>query len=290
MQARADLWLAAILMVAVGAALLFITHRLSAQARGWHLGAGIGVLASLLLLFGFVFSDSILIARLLPLRCLPVCGNLAFPLALALCGLLLRSPIPPWRRVPLVALLVGVATWALVAPLLRDTPACGDWWEGDTCMQTGLVSCSAAAAATLLRHQGIEATEQEMAGLCLTSAKGTTTHGLFRGLLIKTAGTRYRPRACILSLSELQASRELPAITSVVLTGEISESEPRYARDWGWQIGVSHAVVILGFPGDGRVLMADPSAGQEYWRTEGLRDLMTGVCILLTSRDKAAQE
>ena len=290
MHGRADLWLAAMVMVAVGIALLFAVYRLSARAKAWQLGVWGGILASLLLLFGFVFSGSVLIAQLLPLRCLPVCGNFAFPLSLMLAGLLLRSRIPRWRRVPFVVLLVGAASWALVAPLLSDTPACGDLWEGDVCIQSGLASCSAAAAATLLRYHEIEATEQEMAGLCLTSAKGTTTHGLFRGLLVKTKGTRYRPRACMLSLAELQTSGNLPAIASVALTAEISESDPRYAREWGWQIGEPHAVVILGFPDDGEVLVADPSVGPEHWRVEGLRDLMTGECILMTTRDKRIQD
>ena len=290
MHGRTDLWIAVFLMVGSGLALSGVAYRVSARARGWRLGAAIGTLALLLLFFGFLLADSVVLARLLPLPCLPVCGNLAFPLSMILAGLLLRSTIPFRRRLLLAALLGILGARALITPLLRGTPDCTDHWHGDVCIQTRPASCSAAAAVTLLRHHGIDATEREMAQLCLTSAKGTTQHGLFRGLLIKTKGTPYRPKVRTLSLADLQPSDELPATISVMLTAEVSEKDPRYEKEWKWQVGVAHTVVILSFFGDDEVLVADPSVGLEEWHVDELGDLMTGTCMFLVAADGTALE
>ena len=53
------------------------------------------------------------------------------------------------------------------------------------CLQTSQVTCPAAAWATLLRYHGIEVTEAEMAGLCLTGPDGALMLGLYRGLRVK---------------------------------------------------------------------------------------------------------
>jgi hypothetical protein len=74
-----------------------------------------------------------------------------------------------FRRSYTAALLAGVAGLAAVIPLLGNVPKCGEHWDRlGTCLQTTRYTCSPAAAATLLRKYDIDATEQEMAELCLT--------------------------------------------------------------------------------------------------------------------------
>lgn len=284
MNSRLDLWLALLVMLGLGFASGVLAYRLTACVRGWRLGMIAAGLTLLMLLFAFTLSDAVVLAVVLPTRLLPVCGNLGILLAFPAGALLLRAPIPRWRRGFLAVALAGVAVWSLVRPLLAETPVCSDQWQGEVCIQTQPATCSAAAGATLLRHYGIEASEGEMADLCLTTAQGTTLHGLFRALLIKTKGTAFRPVARRVELADLQASEHLPAIINVALTGEVAERDERYARDWGWKIGVSHAVVVLAFPGDDRVLMADPSVGLEHWNILGLSDLMGGDCIMIVPR------
>ena len=281
---RADLWVAALAIVALGLAIAAVVYRASARAPGWVRNVAVAVLVGLLLLFGFRLADSVPMARLLPVTCLPVCGDLAIPLAFPLAALLLRFPLPLWRRILLVSLLVMLALGTVLATLLRPTPTCANSWDDNVCLQTQTATCSAAAAATLLHHYGIAADEEEMARLCLTSGRGTTLHGLFRGLLVKTEGTPYRPRIGTTTVADLQSSGHLPAIVSVALTAKTDRQDARYAKDWGWQIGVSHAVVILAFTDDDRVLMADPSVGQEHWNVGGLRDLLVGDCVWLGKR------
>lgn len=284
MAGRTDLWIAALAMVLVGLAIATVVYRTSSRAPIWARNGVVVALVGLLLLFGFRLADSVWMARLLPVSCLPVCGDLALPLAFPLGALLLRFPLPLWRRILLVSLLGILALGTVLLPLLRPTPPCNDRWDGEVCLQTQPATCSAAAAATLLRHYGIAASEEEMAQLCLTSAKGTTLHGLFRALLAKTENTAYRPRIGTITVENLQPSGHLPAIVSVALTAKTDRKDARYSQDWGWQIGVSHAVVVLAFTDDDRVLMADPSVGQEHWKVGELRDLLVGDCIWLEKR------
>jgi hypothetical protein len=284
-HSRVDLWFAVLGMTFAGALFAWPVYRLvgkSAKHR-WICVAGIAVLA---LVSAFVWAKPILLAMVAPLRLLPVLGNPVLLVAFPLGALLLRAPLPLWRRLLLATALCGVAFWAMVRPLVSPTPACRDQWQDDVCIQTQPSSCSAAAGATLLRHYGIETTEEDMAELCLTSDKGTTIQGLLRALSIKTKGTAYRPALRQLSLEELRSPGNLPAITNVVLTRKVDEEDSRYSQEWGWQIDVPHAVVVLSFPGDGRVLMADPSVGREHWLVKELGDLMTGECVILVERKR----
>jgi hypothetical protein len=282
-HSRTDLWFAVLGMTFAGALLAWAVHRLVGKStkHRWSCVAGVAVLA---LLSAFVWAKPILLATVAPLALLPVLGNPVLLVALPLGALLLRAPLPLWRRLLFATALCGIAVWATVRPVVSPTPACRDQWQDGVCIQTQPSSCSAAAGATLLRHYGIDATEEEMAGLCLTSPKGTTVQGLLRGLAIKTKRTAYRPVLLQLSLEDLQSPKNLPAITNVVLTKRVDERDSRYSQKWGWQIGVPHAVVVIAFPGDGRVLMADPSVGREHWLVKELGDLMTGECVVLVSR------
>lgn len=267
--------------LAVGASLAGGAWLALRGASARALLALLGILVVLLLLAGFFLADSVALTRLMPVPCLPVCGNLTFPLALVLAGSLMRLRLPLWRRL-LLAIPVGVlAMLSLAAPLTRQPPVCDDQWTDGVCLQTDAATCSAAAAATLLRHHGIAATEQEMARLSLTSDRGTSFHGLFRALLIKTKGAQFRPRARRVTPSDPLRARDLPAIVRVKLTGEVSQREPRYAADWGWQVGMVHSVVVLGFTGDRTAIVADPAFGREEWDTRALQDLMLGDSITL---------
>jgi len=120
-----------------------------------------------------------------------------------------------------------------------------------------------------------------MARLCLTNADGTLSRGVYRGLSLKTQGTSFGVKVGRTTVTDLQTSGELPVIVTVLLTAEVAERAPVYARDWGWTPGVGHSVLVLGFPGNGLVTIADPGVGREEWALEHLRDLMTGEYITI---------
>jgi hypothetical protein len=195
--------------------------------------------------------------------------------------------------------LVAITLYLSFAHLALAPPVCADLWIDSVCIQTSRVTCSAAAAATLLRAHGIAATEHELARLCLTRRSGTSRLGLYRGLALKTRDSRWRvevfggnlellretfanrPGAAIMPELSLGSPASGPVILFVGLPAK-SGLDPRYADQWGWLPGVQHAVVFDGFAGDRRVIVGDPSMGAEYWLEQGVRDLWwSGVGLRL---------
>jgi hypothetical protein len=219
--------------------------------------------------------DSVFLTRILPVSNLVVVGNWSPLLVAILAGLIFwRVPGRSLRRIAIIGSLVVACLVAIYAPILSRPPRMQDRWDRGVCLQTSRASCSPAAAATLLNAYRIKTTEQEMAMLCLTSDKGTSTHGLWRGLKLKTAGTGYD--VYMFSHGKLE---DLPGMGPVLLTVELkrdADVDPIYERTWGWLPGVPHTVVLLGFRGPGQVQIADPAFGTETWAVEDLAVLWHG--------------
>lgn len=151
-----------------------------------------------------------------------------------------------WRR---DALLVGAGllllhSLALGWVMSRPSDLTGEVGQDGICHQTSGYSCTAASAVMLLHRHGIEATEREMADLCVTSngglaGGGTTESGLMRGLRLKADGHKKvridRPaleRLPTPSIVPLQLSPTLSH--SVVVIGvtptEVQVLDPLYGR------------------------------------------------------------
>jgi Peptidase C39 family len=230
---------------------------------------------ALMLANSLLVHDSILLTRILPVSNLVVVGNWSPLLVAVLAGLIFwRVPGPGVRRAAIMGALVVACLVAIYAPILSKAPPMQDRWDRGVCLQTSRASCSPAAAATLLNAYEIRTTEQEMAMLCLTSDKGTSAHGLWRGLKLKTAGTGYD--VYMFNRGKLD---ELPGMGPVLLTVELKRDarvDPVYERSWGWLPGVPHTVVLLGFPAPGQVQIADPAFGTETWAVEDLEVLWHG--------------
>jgi hypothetical protein len=121
-----------------------------------------------------------------------------------------------------------------------------------------------------------------MAELCLTRPAGTSMHGLYRGLKMKTAGTGRAVEAVRGDLDTLRAQRG-PVILSVKLQPR-SDVDPRYEQLWGWTPGVAHTVVFYGFRPDGKAEIGDPAVGREHWRVQDLQVLWQGDGLRLVRR------
>jgi hypothetical protein len=231
---------------------------------------------ALMLANSLLLHDSIVLTRILPVSNLVVVGNWSPLLVAMLAGLIWwRVPAPTLRRVGIVGALVIACLVAIYTPILSAAPRMQDRWDRGVCLQTSRASCSPAAAATLLNTYRIKTTEQEMAMLCLTSDKGTSTHGLWRGLKLKTAGTGYD-----VYMFDGGTIEDLRGMGRALLTVELKRGakvDPIYERSWGWMPGVPHTVVLLGFPSPGQVRIADPAFGTETWAIEDLALLWHGV-------------
>ncbi len=193
---------------------------------------------------------------------------------------LYRSAI--WRKVPITVVLVCAAIYSVSYFIPRQPPECGDKWlpppnpqlVWPVCMQTTPHTCSAAAAATILNTLGIQASEQEMAQLCLTKS-GTTWLGLYHGLSTKLLGTDRRVEffeGRVDAVSEY--SKEHPLLLCCRLDPEIAEKEPRYVQN-GWIPGTPHSVTYFGSI-NGVHIVGDPSMGYEAWTEKDLKNLWTG--------------
>lgn len=229
--------------------------------------------------------DKTLLVGLLPFSNLIVLGNW-FPLEAGFLGGLASTQfaMPAWRRGLTVVGLQLAGVIVVLFPFLGDAPRCGDLWNDGICQQTTKQTCSAASAATLLKLHGIDATEQEMADLCLTR-RGTNWMGLYRGLKRKTAGTEWDVEVFTGSADQLR-SLHSPAILSVGLARE-ARSDRIYQTELGWRPGMRHSVVLLRFVTD-LVEIGEPTldVGRERWTKGDLRELYLGQGMRLVRRAK----
>jgi hypothetical protein len=228
-------------------------------------------------------------ARLVPFSGAVILADLALPACAFLAGIAWkRLPGHPTRRAVLIVPLLGLCAFRTFRPLVGSPPAnLDDRWKNGVCLQTSAASCSAAAAATLLRHHGIDATEEEMAALCLTRNGGTPSLGLYRGLMLKTHGTHWRVEpvtGATAALLAANASGE-PLLLSVGLPRDTRGLDPRYERMWGWAPGVRHTVVAFALTSGGtKVEIGDPAVGRERWSTDDLHVLWSGDGFRLVRR------
>src|SRR5436190_12680046 len=245
------------LIVALAAGLFPATASL---ARHWSprvlSGVAVLVVGALLLYIRSVWYD-VRLAQWLPVSNLIVVGNWLPLLAAVLGGIVWEKARDcSWRRIGSTAALACTALYALLYPVLGSPPRCENRWDwSGNCLQTTDLTCSAASAATLLRAHGIESSEQEMADLCLTR-HGTSWQGLYRGLKLKTAGTKWDVQVVACSQPELQKLRG-PLIISVGLESS-ARGDTDYTREFGWVPGVHHSVILHGFTSFGCAIIADP--------------------------------
>jgi hypothetical protein len=280
-----DIYVAIAVVGVLAACTLALTLRLG---RGLSRRAGTlycAALVGFILLHAFFISERLWLARLVPFSAAPVLAGALLVMGVgALAGLAWRViPGHAGRRTVLIAALLGVTMFRTMGPAFSRPPeGLQDRWKRSVALQTSPTTCSPAAAATLLRQHGIAATESEMAELCLTTTRGTTALGLYRGLKRKTAGTAWDVVAFDLNPESLR-KLNCPALLNVRLDPSPGV-DPRYERLWGWTPGVSHTVVFFGFDPDGRIDIGDPAIGREQWFEGDLRVLWHGEGLRLVRR------
>lgn len=276
--------------------------RLARPARA-RIGLGLAVgAAALIAVYLLWFRDHAWLADTIPTTAVPALSDPMPVLAGIVIGVLAaQRRLPRWRRTLWGIGVAMVALWPMTQMLFPSPPRTGAAWSGVVCLQTTDVTCGPAAAATLLGHHGIEATEAELTVWCLTrkgssygrrfgsglgAPGGTHLMGLMRGLRIGSQNTPVKARAASMTLDDFRDGAERwPAIVSVRLTEEVHAREPKYADRWGWNVGVAHTLVVYGFDNTGRVRVGDPGIGAERWDLRALEDLWTGEVVWLESRE-----
>lgn len=251
-------------------------------------------IAALVSVFGlagfFAVWQSPAMARLLPFSNLIVVSNWT-PILAAIVAALVWSDraVPPVRRRVLACLAMGAGFWMALHPLLGSPPPCSDLRGpfGDS-RQSTTFTCSAASAATFLRAHGIEATEEEMAELCLTR-QGTSWMGLYRGLKLKTHGTRWDVELVTDRDTAIRSFARQPILVNVGLSHQqAARADFAAIRDEdGWIPGVEHTVVLLGRGPANTYKVADPTPGidRELWNPATLDTLWRGMGFRLVERN-----
>ena len=274
-------------LIAALALLLFVaTARLVRHLPGSALGIlGLAAVAALFLYIRSIWYD-VRLAQWLPFSNLIVLGNWLPLFAAVLAGLTWeRTRGHTWRRTFFAGGMGLTALYALVHPMVGSAPQCENRWDWmGNCLQTTNYTCSAASAATLLKAHGIEASEQEMAELCLTR-HGTSWQGLYRGLKLKTARTKWDVEVVACSTQELAQLTQGPMIISVGLDAS-APGDTDFTREFGWIPGVNHSVILHGFTPYGSAVISDPTQElcREQWNEETLRVLWRGYAIRLVKR------
>jgi hypothetical protein len=263
--------------VSAAAGLLAGSYLYSDKGQRVMLLLTLGVFATVYFLF--YASGQLFWARIVSSSASIVYTNLAAVFAGLGAGWAWRLPgTPTWRRASLASFLamtsLAAVFWPLLSMALRPPPVGRDTWNGMVAMQTSWATCSPAAAATLLRAEGIEVSERTMIPLCLTDRSGTPTLGLYRGIKLIADKNDCQVEIVDPELVKLLDENDWPVLLAVQLPHGVDDR--RYADQWGWIPGMGHSVVALGRMPDGGIIVGDPSVGLERWTEADLKVLWHG--------------
>ena len=315
-----DLHIGLVIMAILTVGFYAFAYRLTRGRR--RLGTILAIVTVLVLPF-YIRSvwDDARLALILPFSNMIILGNW-FPLMTGFLAGLAWNLLGggPLRKIWVPVALFSVGGYTAAHPLLGQAPACRNEWsqwareiDDDVvtavrdrvptpdvvCHQTHSATCSAACAATLLKWHGIEANEQEMVRLCLTSdgerwwgpVKGTRWRGLYHGLKCKTAGTPWTVKIIHGQPSDLLAQIPGPIILAVGLKtdGDYKlEDLDFYQHEWGWHPGELHSLILIDRNESGHLEMIDPDprvGPLEPWSDRDVSVLWRGIGMRLVPRD-----
>ena len=232
----------------------------------------------------FVLFDNPRLVWALPVPNLVVVGNITPLAVMLLAGLAWRHiPPPVLRKLCMLVPLIVVCLLMAYAGLLGGPPRCYGLKKGDVGIQSSAATAAASAAATFLSLNGIEATEEEMARLCLSRRWGTSRLGLYRGLKLKTAGTAHDVELVAWTLDELRNKPPEPVLILLEREDDFTNA-PRRHSSWGLMRALPEVVVFFGFEGE-IVNVGDPAMGREQWNVRNIEKAWQGIAFRLVPRD-----
>lgn len=273
-----DLVVAIAVMIAVSATAFRVGFRWG-QSESMPFRIAVQVLALLLMIayLGLLWNRPVL-SRILPASSLIIVSNWLPFWGSFFVGLLMSTPgTPHIRRYGLSLLTTALVIYSTVAPILGHPPECSaDSARNDFQHQTTPYTCSAACAASLLRLHGVDASESELAELCLTR-EGTHWMGVYRGLKLKTRHTDWIVVVEPFSRELLKQPLEAPG----VLCFTFDATRFHGLSDHGFMHGRGHSVLVLGSSAAGYLSVFDPAPdyGAEEW-DDRIFDCVTDAVVL----------
>jgi len=188
-------------------------------------------------------------------------------------------------RIGILSVLLFAASLTGTARLFgkpAEVGATGYFADG-TCRQSSTDTCSAAAAVTVLRKNGVEAEEKDIARIAFTKeGRGTHPLGLYRALKLAVRESTSTRRVIYQPLPVQQLlSRNSPAIVNVGLAHAArSPAEADLVAHYQWEPGAMHSVVFLRREGE-KIWISDPDLGTEDWPITQFELLYRGIALYL---------
>ena len=256
----------------------------------------------LALVFSWQFQARLSWAVAIPLAAVVLWSNFTAPILAFAAGVAVNTASLKRSRIAVTGSLAILSLLFLVAPLARPlisppTIAEGGRFSGQVCLQSHESTCAPASAATLLRLNGIDATEKELVKACLTCNKGTEALGLYRALKISADRQSQEVNLAARDPQFWLNSGQLPNVALVrfpadefgPLNSTLCSVKPAYPtianrspfRFLGTGQEDGHAVVVVGFENE-KWIIADPAIGMVKWSDKELRSRFTGDAIYLT--------
>jgi len=275
-----DLVLAAILIVLLSVWALLIGLQIG-SSRSQRLQVWIQLsVVGLWVVYFFCLWNRPVLTRWLPHSALIILANWHALMGSFFVGIYLStSSIRLSRKWLLGPFTLLLSVYSIFAPFIGVAPNCdGDVTAETLVSQTTPYTCSPAAAATLLRLHGINATEAEMTRLCLTR-QGTHWLGVYRGLKIMTQDSAWDVIAEPFSAEAVLRLGRTPAVLSI----NVGARSIVDASDYGFSDAVGHSVVALRAHPESGVAIFDPepSYGIEAWNPDFLQHVSDGVILRL---------
>ncbi|APZ90997.1 hypothetical protein Fuma_00581 [Fuerstiella marisgermanici] len=281
------------------AVLTLIVIGIFAVLAGWQISkrhterrVHLVAVAALFLMAGYLTHlwNRPVLAQLVPVSSLVILANWLPIWGSFFAGIYLAMTcVNPWRRGFVGSFALGLCAYSAVQPLLGTGPVCeaDSPSTADLQFQTTPFTCSAACAASLLRLHGIEATESELAELCLTR-EGTHWMGLFRGLKLKTEDTAWDVSVAAFDRNRLLQRSAAPCVLAV----DVDITGFEKGVDHGFCSDAGHSVVYLQRYSDDCITVFDPSPdfGVDHWDHRILKCIKRGVTISLIPRDPTSPE
>ena len=246
------------------------------------------IVLAALLVFLFRYHGTWQIARVLPYSGAIVLGNWIPVGAAFFAGIMLgQRETPRWRRYCLACLILLASSYSVACSFLGHLPVRHRFSRQYTATEQGRQSsCGACCAANLLQHHGIDANEDELVGLCLTSYRGSPALGLYRGLKRKTADTDWDVEVVTCTADELIRTRG-PLLIRVWIPTILRLDHRGLSPEFGRR--AQHAVLLMDAHDDDHIQILDPAVPDDRrrnWDIARLRGCWPGEALRLVRRAK----
>ena len=222
-------------------------------------------LSLLIALYLLFIRDTLYQIYLLPFENTIIWGKWLPILTGSLVGICFGMEAQKLKRVKVMLIVMMLISYLDFGENFFPRPKSKDIKDKWVTIQSSKTTCSPAAVSSMLRLFGIDRNEKEMIKDCLTTYRGTSRQGIWRGLVrncpegYKVIPVHYADKKDI----------QYPILIRATLHKDAANFD-QYNKEWGWQAGIPHSVVLEKDNGNGTIRVGDPACGPESWNKSAL--------------------